>query len=195
MHLFKQFRAAGGSKAQQDKLIRDFQSINKKVVEVTKSTADLMGKNPDAAGTGKGAKGGGMMDTSVDESASTPLMGAQDNYASQQQSRLQNNDDQIMQRDKAIQDIESTVADVAEIMQDLAVVVHTHDGLIDNIEQAVEQTVEGTKAAGAELTKAEGYQKKSRKIILCIFPILVIAMGAVILLAWKPWEKKAPAGR
>ena len=38
MHLFKQFRAAGGSKAQQDKLIRDFQSINKKVVEVTKST-------------------------------------------------------------------------------------------------------------------------------------------------------------
>lgn len=193
MHLFKQFRAAGGSKAQQDKLIRDFQSINKKVVEVTKSTADLMTKNPDAAGA-KGGGGGGMsMDTSVDESASAPLMGAQDNYADQQQSRLQNNEDQIMQRDRAIQDIESTVADVAEIMQDLAVVVHTQDGLIDNIEQAVEQTVEGTKAAGAELTKAEGYQKKSRKIILCIFPILVIAMGAVILFALKPWKKPAPA--
>jgi hypothetical protein len=41
MHLFKKFRAAGGSKAQQDKLIRDFQSINKKVVEVTKSTGAI----------------------------------------------------------------------------------------------------------------------------------------------------------
>ena len=30
-----------------------------------------------------------------------------------------------MQRDRAIQEIERTVADVAEIMQDLAVVVHT----------------------------------------------------------------------
>ena len=62
-----------------------------------------------------------------------------------------------------------------------AVVVHTQDGLIDNIEQAVEQTVEDTKAAGSELTKAEGYQKKSRKVILCIFPILLIVLGAVIV--------------
>ena len=38
VQLFKQFRAAGGSKAMQDKLIRDFQSLNKKMLETTKQT-------------------------------------------------------------------------------------------------------------------------------------------------------------
>ena len=42
MYLFKKFRAAGGSKAQQDKLIRYFQSINKELVEVTKSTGTIL---------------------------------------------------------------------------------------------------------------------------------------------------------
>ena len=149
------------------------------------ASAELIGKNPEPVGGG----GGGIDAGAIDDSAETSLLAA-DAAAQQQQLRLQNNEDQIMQRDRAIQDIESTVADVAEIMQDLAVVVHTQDGLIDNIEQAVEQTVEDTKAAGQELTKAEGYQKKSRKVILCLFPILVITLGVVILLIWKPWEKK-----
>eukprot|EP01046_Picozoa_sp_COSAG06_P018090 COSAG06_NODE_1248_length_10110_cov_19.070223_4_plen_167_part_00 len=147
--------------------------------------AEMVGKNPEPAGAGKG--GGGFDSGTIDDSAEAPLLGA-DVVAQQQQTRLQNNEDQIMQRDRAIQDIESTVADVAEIMQDLAVVVHTHDGLIDNIEQAVEQTVEGTKAAGQELTKAEGYQKKSRKVILCIFPILIIALAIVIGMFW--WKSR-----
>jgi hypothetical protein len=39
MHLFKQFRAAGGNSEPQDRLMFfDFQSINNKVVEVTKAT-------------------------------------------------------------------------------------------------------------------------------------------------------------
>ena len=40
VQLFKQFRAAGGSKAMQDKLIRDFQSLNKKMLE-TRTLAPL----------------------------------------------------------------------------------------------------------------------------------------------------------
>ncbi len=150
------------------------------------ASAELMGKNPEPVGKGGGA---GLGAGQIDESAETSLLAA-DAAAQQQQMRLQNNEDEIMQRDRAIQEIESTVADVAEIMQDLAVVVHTQDGLIDNIEQAVEQTVEDTKAAGQELTKAEGYQKKSRKVILCIFPILLITLGAVILKLWAPWDHK-----
>ena len=141
MQLFKQFRAAGGSKAMQDKLIRDFQSLNKKMLETTKQTRtpaplpqargrlalncllaaeDLMGQHPSTAGGGGGGMGAAI---AGGDEASKPLL-AEDNFEeTQQQSRLQNNEDQIMQRDKAIQDIESTVADVAEIMQDLAVVV------------------------------------------------------------------------
>ena len=140
-----------------------------------------MGKNPQPAGR----QGGGTFDASaIDDSAETSLLSA--DYEQQQQAlRIQNNEDEIMQRDRAIQDIESTVADVAEIMQDLAVVVHTHDGLIDNIEVAIEQTLDDTKAAGTELTKAEGYQKKSRKVILCIFPILVITLAVCIFLIWR----------
>lgn len=45
MHLFKKFRAAGGSKAQQDRLIRDFQAINRQVVEVTKATGTNLRPN------------------------------------------------------------------------------------------------------------------------------------------------------
>ena len=141
------------------------------------ASAELMGKNPEPVRAGAGIDAG-----QIDESAETSLLAA-DHAERQRQLRLQNNEDQIMQRDQAIQDIERTVADVAEIMQDLAVVVHTHDDLIDNIEQSVEQTVEDTKAAGQELVKAEGYQKKSRKVILCIFPILIIVLAAVIFFA------------
>ena len=73
VQLFKQFRAAGGSKAMQDKLIRDFQSLNKKMLETTKQTRtsaplpqargrlalncllaaeDLMGQHPSTAEAG-----------------------------------------------------------------------------------------------------------------------------------------------
>ena len=230
VQLFKQFRAAGGSKAMQDKLIRDFQSLNKKMLETTKQTRtpaplpqargrlalncllaaeDLMGQHPSTAGAGGGGMGAAI---AGGDEASKPLL-AEDNFEeTQQQSRMQNNEDQIMQRDKAIQDIESTVADVAEIMQDLAVVVHSQDDLIDNIESAVDRTVDQTKAANTELVKvrapargcrprlsdsrpaspssgflaqAEGYQKKSRKIVCCIFPILIIVVGAIIVrLVW-----------
>ena len=86
------------------------------------ASAELMGKNPEPVGRG----GGGIDAGAIDDSADTSLLAA-DAAAQQQQLRLQNNEDQIMQRDRAIQDIESTVADVAEIMQDLAVVVHTQD--------------------------------------------------------------------
>ena len=171
VQLFKQFRAAGGSKAMQDKLIRDFQSLNKKMLETTKQTRtpaplpqargrlalncllaaeDLMGQHPSTAGGGGGGMGAAL---AGGDEASKPLL-AEDNFEeTQQQSRMQNNEDQIMQRDKAIQDIESTVADVAEIMQDLAVVVHSQDDLIDNIESAVDRTVDQTKAANTELVK------------------------------------------
>ena len=82
MHLFKKFRAAGGSVAQRDKLSRDFQDINKKVVAVCKKVA----------------------------------------AAPQQQTRPHNQEDLITQRERHIQEVESTMADVAEIIQDLAVV-------------------------------------------------------------------------
>ena len=50
VQLFKQFRAAGGSKAMQDKLIRDFQSLNKKMLETTKQTRTpaLLSRRPAA---------------------------------------------------------------------------------------------------------------------------------------------------
>ena len=109
-----------------------------------------MGQHPSTAGPGGGGMGAAI---AGGDEASKPLL-AEDNFEeTQQQSRLQNNEDQIMQRDKAIQDIESTVADVAEIMQDLAVVVHSQDDLIDNIESAVDRTVDQTKAANTELVK------------------------------------------
>ena len=81
-----------------------------------------------------------------------------------------------------------------------------------NIESAVDRTVDQTKAANTELVKvrapargcrprlsdsrpaspssgflaqAEGYQKKSRKIVCCIFPFLMIVVGAIIVrLVW-----------
>jgi syntaxin 7 len=58
---------------------------------------------------------------------------------------------------------------------------HVQDDLIENIEQHVESTVDKTDEAGKELTKAAEYQRKSRKVTLCIFGILIILLGAIIL--------------
>lgn len=122
-----------------------------------------MGQHPSTAGPGGGGMGAAI---AGGDEASKPLL-AEDNFEeTQQQSRLQNNEDQIMQRDKAIQDIESTVADVAEIMQDLAVVVHSQDDLIDNIESAVDRTVDQTKAANTELVKVRAPARGCRRVTL-----------------------------
>lgn len=58
---------------------------------------------------------------------------------------------------------------------------HVQDDLIENIEQHVESTVDKTDEAGKELTKAAEYQRKSHKVTLCIFGILIILLGAIIL--------------
>ena len=110
----------------------------------------------------------------------------------QEQTRMQNNQEQIMRREEVrnllflgdsslmslnlcqrclvtqdIMQIESTVADIAEIMQDLAVIVHSQDGLIDNIESAVENTEQKTREAGSEL-------RKVRRCSFCLPSILVL---------------------
>lgn len=42
MQLLKEFRSSGANKSMQDKIVRDFQSIMKKVVETTKETRVLL---------------------------------------------------------------------------------------------------------------------------------------------------------
>ena len=93
-------------------------------------------------------------------------------------------------------------------MQDLAVIVHSQDGLIDNIESAVEVTEQKTREAGSELSKvsacpcggifcacaaplgltacfslpqAAEYQRKTRKLTVCLFAIMIILVGIIIV--------------
>ena len=74
------------------------------------------------------------------------------------------------------------MADIAEIMKDLAVVVHSHTELIDNIESNVENTVDKTSEAGTQLQQAEKYQQGNRKLMCCLFQLLLIVVAGLILL-------------
>jgi hypothetical protein len=152
--LIKQVKGSGVSEQQQNKLIRDFESIMKKVLDASRDTGErpvtwgpdgplsvllthsptdqLRERYPEPTGGSGGSSsggrplgpssGGGSGDSDMNTSL---LQDEEDSRRSSQQSRMVNNQDQINRRENEFTNIESDVADIAEIMQDLAVIVHS----------------------------------------------------------------------
>jgi t-SNARE complex subunit (syntaxin) len=118
----------------------------------------------------------------VAEPASRPLLDAHRQEQQLVDGRLRQNEDEILRRESDARRIETDVADIAEIMQDLAVVASSHTELIDNIETNVENTVEKTEGANGQLIQAEKYQQGNRKLMCCLFQLLVIVVAGLVLL-------------
>jgi len=87
----------------------------------------------------------------------------------------------IDQRDKDIQNIETSIHDLAEIFKDLATLVIDQGTILDRIDYNVEQVVHHTKAAHGELIIAAKEQKKSRAKY-CVLLLLMLIFIVIILM-------------
>ncbi|KAI5123921.1 hypothetical protein M0805_006339 [Coniferiporia weirii] len=88
-------------------------------------------------------------------------------------------------RDHEITEIARSIAALAELFKDLSTLVIDQGTLLDSIEYNIEQTSVHMAEAVTELNIAEGYQKNTgrRK---CIFLLLLIIFGLIIVLIFKP---------
>jgi hypothetical protein len=185
-HMITSFKeASGGGTPQVEKLVKDLFAICSKAKEVAKETQVKYSNHPEPTG-GPGGSGGAPGDLLggdyVAEPASRPLLDAHRQEQQLVDGRLRQNEDEILRRESDARRIETDVADIAEIMQDLAVVVSSHTELIDNIETNVENTVEKTEGANGQLIQAEKYQQGNRKLMCCLFQLLVIVVAGLVLL-------------
>lgn len=84
------------------------------------------------------------------------------------------NEQMIMQRDKELREIMSSITDLQDLFKDLSQMVIEQGTILDNIEYNVQQVVEHTEMAVQELTTANKYQKTARGWICAIILVVVI---------------------
>ncbi|KAI0036883.1 t-SNARE [Vararia minispora EC-137] len=100
------------------------------------------------------------------------------------QSQLLPNDE-LRARDHELQGIARSIAQLAELFKDLSALVIDQGTLLDSVEYNIEQTAVHVNEAVKELQVATRYQKNTgrRK---CIFLLLLIIFGLVLVLIFKP---------
>ncbi|KJA19911.1 hypothetical protein HYPSUDRAFT_1093802 [Hypholoma sublateritium FD-334 SS-4] len=98
---------------------------------------------------------------------------------------------ELRTRDRELADIANSIAALAELFKDLSVLVIDQGTLLDSVEYNIEQTAVHMEDAVKELTVATGYQKNTgrRK---CIFLLLLIIVGLILVLVFKPKRHAAP---
>ncbi|XP_026571784.1 t-SNARE domain-containing protein 1 [Pseudonaja textilis] len=83
----------------------------------------------------------------------------------------------IRQREEALQQIESDMLDVNQIIKDLASMVYEQGDAIDSIEANIETATVNVDSANEHLAKASQHQRRARRVKCC-----VISAGLVVLL-------------
>ena len=88
----------------------------------------------------------------------------------------------IEEREHEIIHISEGIQELNGIFMDLARIVGDQGGMIDNIEQNVENGLMNVQGANNELTKAQNHQKRSRKLLCYILLFFIMSLALVILL-------------
>jgi syntaxin 16 len=101
---------------------------------------------------------------------------------------LQSQDDDerdLLARDHQLTEIARSISTLAELFRDLGALVIDQGSLLDSIEYNIQNVERDVVDAGKELVSAEGYQKRTgrRK---CIFLLLLVIFGLVLVLIFKP---------
>lgn len=91
----------------------------------------------------------------------------------------------IEERDEEISGLVRDIAELNEMFQDVAVLVHDQGMMVDDIEGNISQVADHVQSARQELVQAEKSQKKATRkklwIFLCIAVVLSVVIAAVIL--------------
>lgn len=90
-------------------------------------------------------------------------------------------ENEIAERETAIQNINQEILDVHDIFKMLGDLTHQQAYLIDNIEQNIQDVVVNVERADIELVSASEKQKRKNKCLLYIFFLLVIILLIVVL--------------
>ncbi|KAI0268709.1 t-SNARE [Gloeopeniophorella convolvens] len=111
-------------------------------------------------------------------------------------SRSQLVDQQLLEpnlraRDRELTEIAKSIATLAELFKDLSSLVIDQGTLLDSVEYNIEQTAVHVSEAVKELDIATRYQKNTgrRK---CIFLLLLIIFGLIVVLIFKPSRHSSP---
>ncbi|KAJ7462326.1 syntaxin-like t-SNARE protein TLG2 [Mycena galericulata] len=88
-------------------------------------------------------------------------------------------------RDRELTEIAKSISSLAELFKDLSVLVIEQGTVLDSVEYNIEQTASQVQDAVRELNVATGYQKNTGRR-QCIFLLLLIIFGLVVVLILKP---------
>ncbi|KAH6914005.1 syntaxin-like t-SNARE protein TLG2 [Coprinopsis sp. MPI-PUGE-AT-0042] len=101
---------------------------------------------------------------------------------------------ELRARDRELAEIATSIASLAELFKELSVLVIDQGTLLDSVEYNIEQTAVQLETANVDLKVAQEYQRNTgrRK---CIFLLLLIIFGLIIVLIFKPkrHETASPA--
>ena len=90
--------------------------------------------------------------------------------------------EQLQERQRAFNQLESDILDVNTIFKDLAMLVHDQGDMIDSIEANVESTHVTIQNGTEQLQQAEAYQSRARKKKLCL-GLTFVSVIIIILIA------------
>jgi len=176
----------GQLRVQQQKLTKDFQGVLTDFKATQRSTAEkermYVSKARSSKSGGGGGRGGSSGGGGGDEGLGASLV-----QQEHQQQQLQFENDVsagelvIEQREEEIKAIETSILEVNEIFQDLAVIVHGQGQLIDNIETNVHNTLGQTEKTVEELTKASSSQQRSRRLMCCLLLTVATLVTVIVL--------------
>ncbi|KAI1796398.1 t-SNARE [Ganoderma leucocontextum] len=105
--------------------------------------------------------------------------------------RLAALDDGLQTRDRELTEIAKSIAQLAELFKDLSALVIDQGTLLDSVEYNIEQTAVQMEDAVRELDTATRYQKNTGRR-QCIFLLLLIIFGLIIVLIFKPRRDHSP---
>eukprot|EP00033_Pygsuia_biforma_P003472 GCRY01003802.1.p1 GENE.GCRY01003802.1~~GCRY01003802.1.p1 ORF type:complete len:297 (-),score=40.47 GCRY01003802.1:12-902(-) len=87
----------------------------------------------------------------------------------------------IEERSEAVEAIARSVVEIAEIFNDLSILVIEQGTILDRIDYNLEQTAVHTEQAVSELQKASKHQKKARKKMCILLLLVLIICGFLVL--------------
>jgi syntaxin 16 len=104
-------------------------------------------------------------------------------FTAEQMQRFKDKDDQISQREKDVIQIAKSIQELAEIFNDLNMLVIDQGTILDRIDYNIEQSSVHIDEGYKELVKANTQQKKMRtKYCILLLVILILVMVVVVIM-------------
>lgn len=96
------------------------------------------------------------------------------------QKTLEENLEEITEREDILHKLENDVKDVNDIMRDLGTLIHSQGDTVDRIEDVIEDVHGNVEGGRQELEKAAEYQQKRKKKLFYLFVILFVAVLCLV---------------